>query len=90
MKLHHSAYAHLRKAAQEATQGPWVAVPEDADLVRRVQIAILDEGSTLGSTLFEAKDARWEDAKFVALAQPQIVLALLDEIEQRRAGTWDE
>src|SRR5215211_3625951 len=80
IRLGREGYEHLRKAAEEATRGPWVAVPERRDL-RPGQIAILD-----GATLFEARDATWEDARFVALAQPQIVLALLDEIEQRRAG----
>jgi|GEM_PF-2333943 len=72
----------LKAAAEAATKGEWRYGPGDGEDENPIVFVDLPNASGVAiSILFEADWATDADAAFVARASPQVVLALLSEIE---------
>lgn len=65
--------AALREAASKATPGPWVALDEE----------VADQGMALIADCFQNK---YNNARYIALANPAAVLALLARLERCEAA----
>ena len=73
-------YDTLRKLAQEATPGPWLDMASPPTEVRA------DVRGPGPMRSYVACSCRVADAAFIAAANPQVVLGLLDEIARLQAG----
>jgi Ead/Ea22-like protein len=82
--------AELRALAEKATQGPWSARPDIGGLESATALIIWPQNSIprsgvsrmLGSCGTDAEGKGEANLAFIAAANPQTVLALLDEIER--------
>jgi len=78
----------LRELAQKATPGPWLVETFTPELR---EICIKPEGAEtkeIIGCLFRGKSTpvlSMDDADYIAAANPEVVLALLDEIDRLRA-----
>ncbi len=79
-------HEELRKLANEASKGPWHWDSDEVkgDPTGRVRFQVTCSGQTITKiyySSFEGRITNAEDnAKFIAAANPQTILALLDEI----------
>jgi hypothetical protein len=74
----------LRQLAEAATPGPWEV--SDDDMFSPIEVTSDGPGRDICclDTYDHRPDERANDAAFIAAANPQTVLALLDEIERLR------
>lgn len=75
-----SDYSELEMLAGKATPGPWKYWGEVAH-----EIYGAPSGNSMTRAFKLNQDARFEDAEFVAAANPEVVLSLISEIKQIKA-----
>lgn len=80
-------YTKLRELAQQATPGPWEAMPR-----LRGQCAVWGDGNPIAWEQDDMHEGVFTDtdAEFIAAANPTAVLAILDELRDAKARAWDE
>jgi hypothetical protein len=78
-------WKRLRELAEAATPGPWMV--EGRDVFEPIQVYAHSRDVCAFDTYDHRPDERGPDAEYVAAANPQTVVALLDEVERLRALT---
>ncbi|MGV8422346.1 ead/Ea22-like family protein [Pseudomonas aeruginosa] len=86
-------HAELRRLAKAATPGPWTLyVPEDyqgPDELPGYGVECAEGRAIVWGALEPETGCQFDrDAEFIAAANPQAILALLDEIDGMKASGW--
>ena len=85
-------YQELRKKAEVATSGPWkFSSYQDIQTDGSMAPGNLGAVFTADSRYLTVASSCWDgDAMYIAAASPDVVLALLDEVERLRAWMWQD
>ncbi|HCF5141355.1 ead/Ea22-like family protein [Pseudomonas aeruginosa] len=80
----------LKELAERATPGPWVVDAQQSGAIFNIEsesgdLCIAMSQENPASTRLEMNEQRRVNAEFIAAANPQAILALLDEIDRLKA-----
>ncbi|HCE5819522.1 ead/Ea22-like family protein [Pseudomonas aeruginosa] len=80
----------LKELAERATPGPWVVDAQQSGAIFNIEsesgdLCIAMSQENPASTRLEMNEQRRVNAEFIAAANPQAILALLDEIDRLRS-----
>ncbi|HCC4913449.1 TPA: ead/Ea22-like family protein [Pseudomonas aeruginosa] len=80
----------LKELAELATPGPWVVDAQQSGAIFNIEsesgdLCIAMSQENPASTRLEMNEQRRVNAEFIAAANPQAILALLDEIDRLKA-----
>lgn len=83
----------LKELAERATPGPWVVDAQQSGAIFNIEsesgdLCIAMSQENPASTRLEMNEQRRVNAEFIAAANPQAILALLDEIDGMKASGW--
>ncbi|HCK4353401.1 TPA: ead/Ea22-like family protein [Pseudomonas aeruginosa] len=81
---------NLKELAERATPGPWVVDAQQSGAIFNIEsesgdLCIAMSQENPASTRLEMNEQRRVNAEFIAAANPQAILALLDEIDRLKA-----
>ncbi|MGU0777986.1 ead/Ea22-like family protein [Pseudomonas aeruginosa] len=80
----------LKELAERATPGPWVVDAQQSGAIFNIEsesgdLCIAMSQENPASTRLEMNEQRRVNAEFIAAANPQAILAMLDEIDRLRS-----